>query len=202
MDFVEGSSSTAYTPQLIDELSTLQARMHLLGIAFAQIHPKGTEWKRLRLQRVPLVDTDKQSTELQGFIRRMTSFSSPLIPGLPYGYNHRDLDLDGNVIVKENHINAIIDFEDIKYSPVVDCLAKTLWSVLFDSSEKDMWRYLAQYEKIRPLTHDEKKTLPSAIFLRNYAVAAINLLCGTYLEEIPRLIEYEHRIPGFFREFA
>src|SRR3989344_5629881 len=162
MEFAEGTSSTPYTPELVDELSTLQARMHLLGEAFSRDNPKGLPWERLHLKLVPMIDTEKHSSELQGFIQRITNFSYPLPAGLPYGYNHRDLDLEGNVIIKDNRIGAIIDFDDVKYSPIVDCLAKTVWSVLFDYGEEHMWRYLSNYEKIRPLTPIERKVLPHA----------------------------------------
>jgi Ser/Thr protein kinase RdoA (MazF antagonist) len=136
MEFKEGESTqTNPSSELIAQLAHTQANMHLLGIEFAEktnrikepiTHITGSIANRITTSPV-------QTKEVLEFIDRAKSFTYELNPLLPHGYNHLDLDFDGNVLVKENKLAAIIDFDDLKYSPVIMCLGFTLWNILDDN---------------------------------------------------------------------
>ena len=198
IDFVSGTVRTPYTPELIAELSHIQATIHRLGAEFAKMNGTGPPWADFHLGHAP-EPADFPDSETQAFISRMRAYRYLLGPTLPYGYNHLDLDLYGNIAVKDNRIAGIFDFDDLEFSPIVACLGNTLWDILFDSSENDMWNYLESYEKARPLTTNERDALPQAVLFRNYAVAADVLLTGRHLDELPRFIEHERRIPVMFK---
>jgi len=201
MDLVEGQSITTNPPyELIGELATTQAKMHLLGMEFATTldTPKKL-WTDLRDGHASKVEnTTVGGQEIRSLIERIKNYSYPLNPELPYGYNHLDLDFDGNVLTKENRISGIVDFEDLQYSPVIVCLGFTLWNILDDVGIAAMKHYLREYENIRPLTPLEYETLPNIVFFRNYVMVVIRLLLwdkDTPIEDITDLLSLEKDIP-------
>jgi Ser/Thr protein kinase RdoA (MazF antagonist) len=202
MDFVEGASVTTNpSTTLLTELATYQAKMHLLGIEFA--HSTDASKKPWNDLKDGIADKIKDSTaygkEIEAFIERVKKYRYPLNPDLPYGYNHLDIDFDGNVLTKDNHVAAIIDFDDLEYSPTIACLGFTLWNTLDDEGEEAMRNYLHEYEKIRPLTSLEYEILPHVIFFRNYAIGITRLIlhekdmAEADMEDILRL---EQEIPS------
>jgi len=200
MDFVEGQSVTVKPSQeLIEELSSLQAKMHLLGIEFAKQSDKPKKlWEDLHDSLVSKVEnTTVGGQEVQELLERIKAYSYPLNPDLPYGYNHLDIDFDGNVLTKDNRVSGIVDFEDLQYSPLIVCLGYSLWNILDDDGVDAMKHYLQAYEKVRPLTPVEYEALPNVIFFRNYVMVVIRLLLweeNTPIEDITNLIKLEKEI--------
>jgi len=201
MDFVEGQSVTVKPSyELIAELATLQAKMHLLGIEFAKKSSKPKKlWVDLHDSLAPKVEsTIVGGKEVQDLIQRIKAYSYPLNPDLPYGYNHLDIDFDGNVLTKDSRVSGIVDFEDLQYSPIIVCLGYSLWNILDDEDIDAMRHYLKEYEKLRPLTSVEYEALPNVIFFRNYVMVIIRLLLwdeNTPIEDITNLIRLEKKIP-------
>jgi ethanolamine-phosphate phospho-lyase len=201
MDLVEGQSITTQPSyELIGELATIQAKMHLLGMEFATTVDRPRKlWIDLREGHVSKVEnTTVGGQEVRSLIERIKNYSYPLNPKLPYGYNHLDLDFDGNVITKENKLSGIVDFEDLQYSPVIACLGFSLWNILDDEGLDAMKHYLQVYEKVRPLTALEYEALPNVVFFRNYVMVVIRLLLwdkDTPIEDITDLLTLEKDIP-------
>ncbi len=201
MDFVDGQSTTTNPSyELIAELANLQAKMHLLGMEFEMgtNRPKKL-WADLRDSLVSKVEgTSVGGQEVRDLLQRIKAYSYPLSPGLPYGYNHLDIDFDGNVLTKDNHVSGIVDFEDLQYSPVVVCLGYSLWNMLDDEGIDAMRHYLSEYEKVRPLTPAEYEALSNVVFFRNYVMVVIRLLLweeNTPIEDITNLLKLEELIP-------
>lgn len=203
MDFVEGQSVTIKPSfELIAELARIQAKMHLLGIEFIKLNPRPNHlWTELHDGLASKVEnTSVGGQEVKDLIERIKKYSYPLSPDLPYGYNHLDIDFDGNVLTKENRVNGIVDFEDLKYSPVTVCLGYSLWNILDDEGLESMKHYLNEYEKVRPLTSLEYEALPNVVFFRNYVMAIIRLLLweeDTPIEDIKGILKLEKEIPIF-----
>lgn len=201
MDFVEGQSVTVKPSyELIAELANLQAKMHLLGMEFVRSvdRPKKL-WADLHDGLVSKVEnTSVGGQEVRDLLQRIRSYSYPLNPDLPYGYNHLDIDFDGNVLTKNNRVSGIVDFEDLQYSPVIVCLGYSLWNILDDEGIDAMRHYLREYEKVRPLTSAEYEALPDVVFFRNYVMAIIRLLLWdetASIEDVTNLIRLEKEIP-------
>jgi Ser/Thr protein kinase RdoA (MazF antagonist) len=202
MDFVEGSSVTENpSRELISELATLQAKMHILGIEFVETTDRARiPWKDLhdslvlRIKSVP-----ENRKDILDFVERVKKYSFPLTLELPYGYNHLDLDLDGNILTKANRVSGIIDFEDLEYSPTIACLGFSLWNILDDEGEEAMFYYLSEYEKVRSLETNEREMLRHVIFFRNYVIGMTRLLLwdeNTPIEDIDNIIKHETEIPN------
>jgi len=202
MDFVEGQSVTVKPSyELLAELANLQAKMHLLGMEFERSvdRPKKL-WADLHDGLVSKVEnTTVGGQEVRDLLQRIKAYSYPLSPDLPYGYNHLDIDFDGNVLTKDNRVSGIVDFEDLQYSPVIVCLGYSLWNILDNEGIDAMKHYLKEYEKVRPLTSTEYEALPNVILFRNYVMAVIRLLLweeDTPIEDITNLIRLEKEIPN------
>ncbi|MEO8637350.1 MAG: phosphotransferase [Candidatus Taylorbacteria bacterium] len=203
-EFIEGESITPHPSlELMSELATLQAKMHLLGINYAQTKKQPKKlWEDLHDELAGKIHNHPISKDkkIVDFIERVKSYRYLLSPKLPHGYNHLDIDFDGNVITKDNKINGIVDFEDVQYSPVIVCLGFTLWNILNDQGLEAMRYYLKEYEKLRPLNKEEYEVLPHAIFFRNYAIGMIRLLLWedttamSDFEDILRLEKEIHKI--------
>ncbi len=88
MEFIEGQNVTTNpSKELNTELANLQARMHILGISFAETTEKPIKlWSELKdslaekINELPI-----KTKEVLEFIERVKSFSYPLDPKLPYG---------------------------------------------------------------------------------------------------------------------
>ena len=201
MDLVEGQSVTIKPSyELIADLATLQAKMHLLGIEYSKnVDTPKKLWVDLHDGLASKVeDTTVGGQEVKGLIERIKAYSYPLNPDLPYGYNHLDIDFDGNVLTKDNRVSGIVDFEDLQYSPVIVCLGYSLWNILDDDGIEAMKHYLRSYEKVRPLTPAEYEALPNVVLFRNYVMVIIRLLLwdeNTPIEDITSLIKLEKEIP-------
>lgn len=194
MEFIEGHSKTQeHTPELISELATFQARMHVLGTQFKVSAPRPySKWNVLvDVYAKDFTDTSSYSEKIQKFINRTKRFSCPLDLTLPYGYNHLDLDLDGNVIVKENKINGIVDFDDLAYSPIAVCLGYSLWNVLHDGNIEKMMSYLECYRKIRPLIQKELDIIPHIVLYRNHKIGMVRLMKTKKAECMERILAIE-----------
>lgn len=205
MDLVEGQSVTTHPSyELIADLATLQAKMHLLGIEYAKnVDTSKKVWDDLHDSLASKVEnTTVGGQEVKDLIERIKAYSYPLNPNLPYGYNHLDIDFDGNVLTKDNKVSGIVDFEDLQYSPIIVCLGYSLWNILDDDGIEAMKHYLRSYEKVRPLTPAEYEALPNVVFFRNYVMAIIRLLLwdkDTPIEDITSLIRLEQEIPTLLR---
>lgn len=175
-EYIKGKSRTKrHTVQLIRELGSLQARMHVLGGQFSA----RADAKHIKVLRdyyaCNLTETSRYSVNIQQFVAKAKQFRYELDPALPCSYNHLDLDLDGNVIVEGGHIQGVIDFDDLAYSPTVVCLGYSLWNVLHDAGDSRMRQYLNWYQRIRPISKAEKQVLSSVVRFRNYEIGALRL---------------------------
>ncbi len=196
MEFISGTSKTDHTPELIKELSLLQARMHILGTRFSYpLKREGKSWKKLEdYYAIYIKNTHGHPKTVRDFIIRAKNFTYPLDQKLPFGYNHLDLDLDGNVIVKNNRIKGIVDFDDLSYSPISVCLGYSLWNVLHDENMRSMKKYLKYYESIRPLEESERLALLKIILFRNYEIGALRLYKTGDISCLKRPFEIEKEI--------
>lgn len=200
MDFIEGQSVTVKPSfDLIAELARMQAKMHLLGIEFVKLNSRPSNlWTDLHDSLASKVEnTSVGGQEVKDLIERIKKYSYPLNPNLLYGYNHLDIDFDGNVLTKDNRVSGIVDFEDLKYSPIIVCLGYSLWNILDDEGLEAMKHYLSEYEKVRPLTSVEYEALPNVVFFRNYVIAIIRLLLweeNTPIEDIQGILKLEKEI--------
>lgn len=194
MQYLGETYFKSYTSELIFELATIQAKMHEAGFTFAKKQRKHkrvlTELKETLADRYSI--TNVRDKNILDFVQRAKEFYLPLSTDLSYGYNHLDYDTHGNVLVKNNKITAILDFDDLSYSPSVVCLGYTLWHVLFDSDDiKLVRKYLSTYENIRPLTKEEQKILPKIILSRNYFIGIIDLMVKKNYKHIQHFIDME-----------
>ena len=202
MQFVEGKSVTVHpSSELISELAQLQAKIHILGVEFAKTKDKTTKVLSDLQDSIAekLTDIPVKTKEVLDFIERAKKYRYHLDENLPYGYNHLDIDFDGNVLVKDHKVSAIVDFDDLKYSPAVVCLGYSLWNILDDEGVNSMKYYLSEYRKIRPLNSLEMEALPHVIFFRNYVIGLIRLMLweeDTPIEDIESLIKLEKEIPS------
>lgn len=200
MDFIEGTNVTPNpSKELFAELATYQAQMHLLGIEFAtSSNSEKKPWSELRDGLAGKIkDPTLYPEDIQAFIERAKKYSHLLSAELPYGYNHLDIDFDGNVLTKDGHVAAIIDFDDLQYSPVVACLGFTLRQILDDKGEQTMREYLHAYEQVRPVSASEYEALPYIMFFRNYAIGITHLVVNKNMLEsnIDHILRLEKEIP-------
>lgn len=201
MEYARGTSVTRHaSPALIADLAGMQARMHMLGIDLAKRTDRPQKpWVDLRDSLAQRIQRDSISEkDVLDLVDRIERYRYPLDQDLPHGYNHLDIDFDGNVITKDEKVVAIIDFDDVQYSPPVVCLGYTLYSVLDDEGADAMRAYVQTYESIRPLSDKERVALPHVVLFRNYVLAAMRVLLGRPDADIQRCLRLESEIPSIF----
>ncbi len=191
MEFIEGEHSSEYTSNLQDQLAKLQAKMHLLGIEFAKrsnnILRKIGPVNRPTSSNIVLFESDP---EIAKFMQEAEQYSFEINPNLPHGYNHLDLDFGGNIITNKNKILAILDFDDLTYSPCALCLGVTLWHIFYKTEDwNKLRRYINQYEIVRTLNESELATLIEEMLYRNYTVGLVKYTVDKDIETVKRIIK-------------
>lgn len=152
MEFVRGEHPTSYTPELIQQMAVIQAKLHILGIEFAKTHA------------VPTAPLNKHSApQLASHYGRKKGFRRAWLSRLPLGYNHFDY-YGSNILLRDNQVKAVIDFDDAHLGPAVGCLATTMGLIAkSEGTTRRLRSYLGAYATIRPLSRLETVTLKAIL---------------------------------------
>lgn len=195
MKYVAGHHAESYSHHLISQLAVAQAKIHQIGIHLAgneRLKPteqtlRETEFTRLA---TPEMLVDKSIADL---IDRAAKYTVTLSSDLSYGYSHFDYDVENVLIDTNENIQAILDFDDMHYAPVVKCLAFTLWHILIvHQSPELLAHYIQSYETIRPLKDLEKSYILQIMLSRHYAIGALSLLRGELQNDIDMYLYIEN----------
>ncbi len=203
MDCMEGEHPKSYTPAMLKDFAKVQAKMHLLGIKFAKKQPKYWTMDRLKEEEFyKAIDIKKlKKQKVKNFLLKGRSFTVILNPKLPKGFNHLDYD-HANTLVKNNRLSAILDFDDLTYSPAAVCLGFTLWDIFYMEnkhlSNKFASLYLKEYKKHRPISGLELASLKNILLFRNYQIFALLVMFwGENTKNLNLLIELEGIIQNY-----
>ncbi|MCW1908392.1 MAG: phosphotransferase [Candidatus Saccharibacteria bacterium] len=202
MPRMKGTHATSYSDELIASLAKLQAKIHLLAPSFkensAAIHP--TLRESYFIQLIP----DRQTLDAHraGFVERAEAYVVHLSEELPAGFCHLDYD-NGNVLTDSDRVTAILDFDDLAFAPLVQCLAYSVWDVLFERGMLALQSYVAAYEKMRPLQNIEHDFLIPIVLFRHYVIGCkdiadnqmSDLLLKRYLAIEDELLQLASALP-------
>jgi O-antigen/teichoic acid export membrane protein/Ser/Thr protein kinase RdoA (MazF antagonist) len=131
MTFEEGHHPVNYSPDLLTDMAHMQAKIHRLGIEYART-------------------TDQQLSDYASALK------SSLVAFAPRGISHFDYD-SSNVLVINDNVASILDFEGVRYDPVAVCLYFTLSRLYAETSDPMVLRnYLKAYRDVRPMRRIEK----------------------------------------------
>ena len=155
MQFIEGGHPDRYTGTLLKNMASQQARLHLEGIRYAEASQAFRRHERLPLRI------------RQGILGRFT----------PSGFSHFDYDAT-NLLVNKERILCVLDFEGMRFGPLVTCIYFTLVQIYRQRADPSLLRgYLDTYEQVRTLTYWEKIVLrvSLAYTCRNIALLHLHL---------------------------
>jgi len=180
MEYVSGHHPSEYKLRVIDQLASSQAAMHQLGIKYAsEVGGK----PQLKLQPGEFTDHIDDSTlkndHIKALIHRVRGYSVLLDKDLAYGYVHNDFDIENTLFDSKDNLVSILDFDDLVVAPVVVCLAFSLWSVLFETTNmRSVRNYLATYTQTRKISALEQLYIPRILLFRHYAISSLLVLNG------------------------
>lgn len=198
MEFLPGHHAKDYSENLINELATYQAKIHLCGERFAKENPGAKKLKQLReTEFIHLINQEQlKDKEIANLISRGKDYIYNFPAGLPEGYSHFDYDAENILSDDSGKIAGIIDFDDMQYAPLVMCLAYTMWSVLIVSDDhRAIAKYLHSYNSVRPLSEKEKAAIQPIMLFRHYVIAALKTLSGKMDEgRLAYYLKYERFI--------
>lgn len=193
MEFAAGHHATSYTPALVINLATIQARMHLVSGSYSNRY-LGFVLRNLRethfLRSVETANIPDPA--LRDFIQRAKQYQVHLDTDLPFGLCHLDFDADNTLVDEHDEITAILDFDDLALAPFVVDLAYALWDLYYAGGESLTKSYVSAYEKIRPLSDLEKSCINEVLLFRHYLVSAVFLSGGEVTsKKAKKLLEME-----------
>ena len=85
---------------------------------------------------------------------------------MPDGYSHFDYDAS-NILVVNDNISSILDFEGIHLDSLVKCLFFTLSKIYeLQHSKSELELYLSYYQNVRRLNISEKLVIRLAFLIR------------------------------------
>ena len=141
MRFESGHHVKTYTDKLVRDMATIQAQIHNLG-------------------------TDVPPTIREAMTNKDGSYRSVLMGYLPKGLSHFDY-YKGNILVDHNRVVCVIDFEGVRYDPLLVCLFFTLSDIYASTkSRKLILEYISVYQKTRTLNASEQFILRLALVRR------------------------------------
>jgi O-antigen/teichoic acid export membrane protein/Ser/Thr protein kinase RdoA (MazF antagonist) len=143
MQFEQGQHPASFNRTLIQNMARMQATIHARGLEYAKA-------------------TDNASPTQP---HRKTSWSA-VLRGLPRGISHFDY-YQGNILTRNDEVSCVLDFEGMRYDPLIVCLLFTLDTLKpYLSSKAELREYLAAYQSIRKLSLLEKIVIKLALALR------------------------------------
>jgi Ser/Thr protein kinase RdoA (MazF antagonist) len=145
MQFMPGEHLRTTTPAILSEMAKFQAKLHLLGRTYLEASLEREDALRHTaskpIQRLPFAIIHRT----QVIMRHL----------LPYGFCHYDFTIN-NLLTNDEHIVAILDFDDMSTAPLANCLAIALTRMPSAARNRETIRqYIADYETIRPLSRFE-----------------------------------------------
>lgn len=142
MHFEEGKHPGSYSARLLRDMARVQAGIHMAGIAYAGVNAADA---RLLAGR---------------------TLKSRLLSFAPKGLGHFDFD-HTNLLAKNGLVSCVLDFEGLRYDPLVVCVIFTL-SRLYDEQRnaRELGQYLNSYQAVRPLNIMEKLAIRGALTMR------------------------------------
>lgn len=143
MRFESGNHPQHYTDSILIQMAHGQAAIHIHGSTFAQTRSDSTSAPADRL-----------------------SLPDRLLRFVPKGFSHCDFDAT-NILVTDQKLTCILDFEGIRLVPFVSCLFFTL-SRIYDLQHRktNVEKYLAAYQEVRKLNSLEKLVIRTALAAR------------------------------------
>ena len=185
MEFVDGHHLEASQYKLVPEFAKYQAKMHKLMSKFKSHKQRSSfermvEWLESESKKAISKIEDNRLREeykkISSEIIAKAKVFKKAINTLPSGLVHLDYD-SNNVIVSDNHIKAILDFDDISKQPfVLDCANSLWWWLFFNPASKHdvlLSSYLKNYLTIKKLNVAERKYFPLFLRMRNATLGAL-----------------------------
>ena len=196
MEFVEGIHAASYSRTIINELASIQAKLHILSSTYTPVQETKEKLTILHENNF-LSQIDIKclaNAQLRAFLQRAKEYIVALDPSLPNGLCHLDYDKD-NSLSKNDSITAILDFDDLAVAPFVVCLSYTLWHVHRYGGVNAAQKYLNAYQTIRPLSSEEKRYIRPVKLFRHYVISSLKVLYKhTSLLEIEQYLDLEKEL--------
>jgi O-antigen/teichoic acid export membrane protein/aminoglycoside phosphotransferase (APT) family kinase protein len=156
MEFVPGSHPIVYNKNLLTHMARLQAQLHRNGILYA-----------LAVHRITRQYGLKQKHHKERIIRAL----------VPQGISHFDYDSTNLLVDNKGNITSILDFEGLRYGPLVVCIYFSLTCIYDKRHNKAMLRYyLAIYQQTRKLRSLEKFLLRLSLVMRYKELAFLRIM--------------------------
>lgn len=153
MQFVEGNHPSLYSSELLKNMAGQQARLHVEGLLYARANPMHRRHESLPLRL------------RQGVLRALT----------PAGFSHFDYDAS-NILVSQEQILCVLDFEGMRFGPLVACIYFTLAQIYKQHADPTLIQdYLSTYEATRKLTRWEKLVLRVSLAWKCRSIALLGL---------------------------
>jgi O-antigen/teichoic acid export membrane protein len=142
MDFEPGNHPQTYGNRLLRNMARIQAGIHMAGADYA--NGNATDAKLLAGH----------------------TLKSSLLKFAPKGLAHFDFD-GTNLLAKNGWVSCVLDFEGLRYDPLVVCVIFTL-SQLYQKQRDagELGEYLDSYQTVRQLNFLEKLAIRTALTLR------------------------------------
>jgi O-antigen/teichoic acid export membrane protein/Ser/Thr protein kinase RdoA (MazF antagonist) len=142
MHFEQGRHPETYSRRLLRDMARVQAGIHVAGAAYAG-------------------DNTADAKLLTGH-----TLKSRLLKFAPKGLGHFDFD-GTNLLAKNGWVSCVLDFEGVRYDPLVVCVIFTLSRLYsYQRNSSELGEYLDSYQTVRPLNFVEKLAIRAALTLR------------------------------------
>lgn len=170
MDYVEGEEPAHFTQPMIETIATAVAKMDVLGQTFTYPVPRSWEGTIVDLTYERIEEYRLKGTQ-DAFIEYLIGRLDQEVPKidlskLPFGPIHGDV-MYQNIKFVGERLSGIFDFDDCRESYLIEDITKTLYFSIEDPTHCVLGNTIANakvfmraYERVRPLSEEEKAALP------------------------------------------
>jgi Ser/Thr protein kinase RdoA (MazF antagonist) len=166
---------------LLQNIATNHAKLHILGEKYYQSNPEDHKesdgfdllenglGKTVFELRKESFENYSENNRISTNLNQLRQLKINLPNSLPLGYIHGDFD-ETNFLVDQNKISAILDFDDLRIEPIINCLSVISFTILKYSRDplEVLTKYLQFYKEIRPLNSHEIVYLKDCIKITGY----------------------------------
>jgi O-antigen/teichoic acid export membrane protein/Ser/Thr protein kinase RdoA (MazF antagonist) len=142
MHYEAGVHPDTYSETLLDNMAHVQGYIHQVGMEYAQEQAAWASYNKAH------------------------SVRSKFVRYTPKGVSHFDY-YRGNLLATGDVVSCVIDFEGMRYDPLVVCIFFTLTTLYQEPSDKSKLElYLKSYQDVRTLSWMEKRIIQFALAVR------------------------------------
>lgn len=203
MPKLEGEMLAEYKKEMVDEMGTSLANLHLLSLKYESVDDvPGFDDVVTDYCTHSEIDVNAiKRNDLREYLTATQNLRIPL-EGLPVGIIHGDFHIN-NLLFTDTKLTAILDFDDSHKTALIQDVGVVIDTLVANHKDSLVVNFLQAYESIRKLTEKEKEMLLDFTLFRTKGLAAFfTYLYGEDKLNLEEYLDIEERVKVVLKDYV